>query len=208
MQGDVVEFVVTLRNPFMFDLHIDAIEVRYVMCAVAGKRRLETMLTEAGSTSGASFSTNPVSATIAPSSFQSLRLSGTPQSPGTLIVRGCRVRLASAEWCELVLPIPTAPEQGNSRHSKAQLYADRLKSSGLDLWRDRRPVAEPPVDLRYWQCRVVPHLPLLRLVSTSLTHGAIMLYEGERRATVLAVVDRSARLTNALCAQIQHPARA
>jgi hypothetical protein len=34
-------------------------------------------------------------------------------------------------------------------------------------------------DLKFLVCNVVPEMPLLAIRSTSLTHGALMLYDGE-----------------------------
>jgi trafficking protein particle complex subunit 9 len=36
-----------------------------------------------------------------------------------------------------------------------------------------------PVPTRFVECKAVPEQPLLRIRRTSLTHGAVMMYDGE-----------------------------
>jgi hypothetical protein len=141
------------------------------------------------STSGCDFRPHPTALVLPPSSFHVARLSGVTAATGTLAVRGCTVRLANASPQEFVLPLLTPDDdQRRKRHESLALFeSDRLKTTGLALYRGSRAVKEggPTGETRFLQCRVVPELPLLRVKATSLPHGAIMLYDGERCARPL-----------------------
>lgn len=86
-----------------------------------------------------------------------------------------------------MLPVWDADEEEKQR--KAALLdtsRERIKLSGLDAVPDATPGATAvpsdellESDLKFLECTVVPEMPLLWMRSTSLTHGALMLYDGE-----------------------------
>ncbi|GAA6003089.1 hypothetical protein JCM10207_001980 [Rhodosporidiobolus poonsookiae] len=166
VQNEATEVFVTLQNPFLFELEIQSIEL---------------------STSGVAFACDPLSTVIPPGSFHTVRLSGTPREPGTLVIRGCNIRLAGCTSREFILPVWDAAEE--AKQHKALLLDtshERIKATGLDaLPRAGRAisavVSDDPLDgsAKFLECTVVPELPLLWMRSTSLTHGALMLYDGE-----------------------------
>lgn len=59
--------------------------------------------------------------------------------------------------------------------------SNRVKASGLEAFAQGGLSADATneEDLRFLECAVVPAMPLLWMRSTSLTHGALMLYDGE-----------------------------
>lgn len=72
--------------------------------------------------------------------------------------------------------------------------SERTKYTGLDSlpWeRDGKHLSavhqSQKTQPRYLECVVVPEQPLLRVRWTSLTHGALMLYNGERYISPLGV---------------------
>lgn len=57
---------------------------------------------------------------------------------------------------------------------------DRVKATGLGAFSSKNGgSAAGEVGLRFLECTVVPEMPMLWMRSTSLTHGALMLYDGE-----------------------------
>lgn len=56
---------------------------------------------------------------------------------------------------------------------------DRIKNSGLEAFSKHGVEESVEAGLKFLECTVVPELPLLWMRSTSLTHGAVMLYDGE-----------------------------
>lgn len=166
MQNELAEVFVTLQNPFLFELEVQNIEL---------------------STSGVPFACDPLSTVIPAGSFHTVRLTGTPREPGTLVIRGCNIRLAECSSREFLLPIFDAAEE--AKQQKAVLLEtshERIKATGLDaVPSDGHAATAVPSDkplaegAKFLECVVVPELPLLWMRSTSLTHGALMLYDGE-----------------------------
>ncbi|GAA5864034.1 hypothetical protein JCM1840_000679 [Sporobolomyces johnsonii] len=166
VQNEMAEVYVTLQNPFLFELEIQSIEL---------------------STSGIPFAGDPLSTVVPAGSFHTVRLTGTPREPGTLVVRGCNIRLAGCASREFLLPVWDDEEE--ARRQKAALLdtsRDRIKSTGLEAFPTRATEASAlPTDksldggAKFLECSIVPEQPLLWMRTTSLTHGALMLYDGE-----------------------------
>lgn len=180
VQNEPTEVFVTLQNPFLFDLEIQHIELRYIRSTFYYCVRIADP-TLRNSTSGVPFAPDPLSTVVPPGSFHTVRLTGTAREPGSLLVRGCNIRLAGCPSREFVLPI--WDEEEDARRQKAALLdtsGERVKATGLDAI-PLLPTAstEPPADSKFLECIVVPEQPLLWMRTTSLTHGALMLYDGE-----------------------------
>jgi hypothetical protein len=122
-------------------------------------------------------------------SVHSVTIVGKPLEPGNLVLRGCVVRAPGGASRVFVLPLSTDEEEEkmSRRRSASECEIGRSKYSGLDSRPWERVVmranAEPGtpsnMPVRFLQCKVVPEQPLLRIRRTSLTHGAVMLYNGE-----------------------------
>ncbi|KAG8746899.1 hypothetical protein FRC10_003070 [Ceratobasidium sp. 414] len=169
VQNEVVEFAVTLQNPFAFDLDIQSLSL---------------------STTGVAIQTTPVSLLIPANSFHVKHVVCTPLEAGRLIIRGCIVQLPNSAPKEFTLPLASdaLEESQEKRRSKRLDELVRVKTSGLDARRRSTLLIGGPVADRkeeFVECRVVPQLPLLRVRRTSLTHGALMLYAGEWYGMVL-----------------------
>ncbi|GAA5872900.1 hypothetical protein JCM8547_003260 [Rhodosporidiobolus lusitaniae] len=167
VQNETTEVYVTLQNPFLFELEIQSIEL---------------------STSGVPFACDPLSTVIPPGSFHTIRLTGTPREPGTLVIRGCNIRLAGCTNREFILPVWDAAEEAKQQKAAVlDLARERIKASGLEAAQLSRTggstmvSSENPLQggAKFLECVVVPEQPLLWMRSTSLTHGALMLYDGE-----------------------------
>lgn len=109
---------------------------------------------------------------------------------GTLTIRGCIVQAQGGLAREFVLPLSTEEEDEklSRRRSALECEIGRSKRSGLDSrpWQKAskrtsvQTTARKSADgVRLLLCKVVPEQPLLRIRRTSLTHGAVMLYNGE-----------------------------
>lgn len=84
---------------------------------------------------------------------------------------------------EVVLPLlkDDEKERQQRRLSSITSSKERLKSKGLHGWLRRDSTHPSPLlsQIRFVELKVVPEQPFLRIRRTSLTHGAVMLYEGE-----------------------------
>lgn len=132
------------------------------------------------STSGVPFVCDPLSTTVPPGSFHTVRLAGTPLEPGLLTIRGCKIRLSGCAAREFILPVWN--DEDEAKRQKAAMLdhgKDRLKSSGLAAFVRSDALNEQMEGLKFVECTVVPEMPMLLMRSTSLTHGALMLYDGE-----------------------------
>ena len=142
------------------------------------------------------FESKPVSVVIPSNSFDILRITGVAVQPGILVIRGCTVRvLGSIEPKEFLLPLSTEETEAkqDKRRSMRIAEVERTKWTGLDARpakeKERKGLTALPgapeksekseKAMRFLECKVVPEQPLLRVRRTSLTHGAVMLYDGE-----------------------------
>lgn len=113
--------------------------------------------------------------------MHTIRLSGYPLEPGILILRGVTLKLADCIEREFVVEAePTNANVRDTRNSIASDAAERMKKSGLDVRQSLRLTSGQPSVTKFLECRVAPAQPLLRIASTSLAHGSLMLYDGER----------------------------
>ncbi|KAK7054867.1 hypothetical protein VNI00_003330 [Paramarasmius palmivorus] len=169
IQDETLEFVVLLQNPYIFELELQKVSL---------------------STSGVPFVSEPIGVVIPPNSYHRVVLEGVAKQTGSLVIRGCIVQAPGSSPKEFVLPLATSEEEERLTRNRATQYSelDRFKYSGLDAlpWekaskRQSKQIAKPtPVKpMRFLECKVVPEQPLLRIRRTSVTHGALMLYDGE-----------------------------
>ncbi|KAJ4469401.1 transport protein Trs120 or TRAPPC9 TRAPP II complex subunit-domain-containing protein [Lentinula edodes] len=166
--GELLEFIVIVQNPYVFDMELQSLSL---------------------STSGVPFESTPISVIIPARSYHRAVLSGKALTTGTLVVRGCIVRAPGGVAREFVLPLATEDEEERLAHkrSAALCEAGRFKYSGLDNfpWERKRSQTSGSESSRssktmmFLECKVVPEQPLLRIRRTTVTHGALMLYDGE-----------------------------
>ncbi|KAG7092479.1 hypothetical protein E1B28_008831 [Marasmius oreades] len=169
IENEVLEFVVLLHNPYAFDLELECVSL---------------------STSGVPFLSEPIRVVIPACTDQPVILEGKPQRTGNLVIRGCIVQTPGGIRKEIHLPLATFDEEERCSRDRSSLQSesDRFKYSGLEAlpWekaikRQSKHLAKGASDrtIRYLECKVVPEQPLLRIRRTSVTHGALMLYDGE-----------------------------
>ncbi|KAJ3829021.1 TRAPP II complex [Lentinula raphanica] len=167
--NETLEFVVIIQNPYVFDLELQSLSL---------------------STSGVPFESSSTSLIIPARSYHRVILSGKALATGSLIIRGCIVQAPGGAPREFVLPLATEEEEERIAHkrSAALCEAGRFKYSGLDgfPWerKNRLPnsgskSSRSSSTMMFLECKVVPEQPLLRIRRTTVTHGALMLYDGE-----------------------------
>ena len=127
--------------------------------------------------------------TIPASSYHPVTLSGKPLEDGILVIKGCHVQAPRGAPREFLLPLATADEEEHRsrRQSLATCESGRTKYSGLDSRPGKSSKRSTLVSSssgrraipKFLECTVVPEQPLLRIRWSSLTHGAVMLYNGE-----------------------------
>ncbi|KAG6866933.1 hypothetical protein C0991_003849 [Blastosporella zonata] len=169
VQKETLEFVVMLQNPYIFDLELQSLSL---------------------STSGVPFESRPLHVVIPANSFHEVVLAGKAMEIGTLTIRGCRVQAPGGASREFIMPLLTNEEEQRLSRRRGALGCEvgRSKYSGIDSFpweKARKRSSRPPSGtetktlFRFLECMVVPEQPFLRIRRTSLTHGALMLYNGE-----------------------------
>ncbi|KAF8590613.1 hypothetical protein K439DRAFT_1382134 [Ramaria rubella] len=180
VQNEPIEFILTLQNPYAFDLEIQNLSL---------------------STSGVALQSQPLAVTIPANSFHITRIVGSALEPGTLVVRGCVVQAHGGMPQEFVLPLATDEEDATREKSNSAWNAEvgRIKESGLAArpWiRNKRlsfakgknaKTTKASPEMSFLKCKVVSQQPHMRIRRTSLTHGAVMMYDGETSTIRLTV---------------------
>ncbi|TFK76416.1 hypothetical protein BDN72DRAFT_808930 [Pluteus cervinus] len=168
VQNEALEFVVTLQNPYIFDMELQDLTL---------------------STTGVPLDVKPIRVLLQANSFHTVTLIGKAPETGNLVIRGCTAHAPGSITCEFLLPLSSDEEEEEiaRRRSAAACESDRFKFSGLEClpWtkksqrlslKAKSPSRKPP---RYLECKIVAEQPLLRVRRSSVTHGALMLYDGE-----------------------------
>ena len=120
-------------------------------------------------------------------------ISGIAKQTGTLILRGCFVQAPGGTTREYILPLYTNEEEERLARKRRTILSenDRFKYSGLECYpwtkaqkHTSTQSGKTPLgsSFKFLECKVVPEQPLLRIRRTSITHGALMLYDGEKCA--------------------------
>jgi hypothetical protein len=186
VQNEVLEFVVTLHNPYIFDLELQTLAIRYDhwLQYYAVDNLVDY------STTGVAFDSKSVAVSIPANSLHPVVITGKALQPGVLVIRGCLVRAPGGASMEFALPLSTDEEDSrvSRKRSAMQCERGRSKYSGLDSfpWEKAKKRGSIRISiprresLRFLECRVVEEQPLLRVRRSSVTHGALMLYNGEK----------------------------
>lgn len=176
-----------MQNPYIFDLELEALSLRYA--ARCGVLILRSLLS---STSGVSFESSPLRVIIPATSFHEVVLSGKAGNTGTLVVRGCFVKAPGGASREFILPLFNGTEEERLSRKKSVIACEtgRSKFNGTERFRGQTQRKRNSVSgtsastiskpFQFLECKVVPEQPLLRIRRTSVTHGAVMLYDGEK----------------------------
>ncbi|KIY43410.1 hypothetical protein FISHEDRAFT_53353 [Fistulina hepatica ATCC 64428] len=182
VKNETLEFVLVLQNPYVFDLELQSLS----LC-----------------TSGVQFETKPIQTIIPAGSLHRVTLSGKTTAAGILTIRGCIAQALGTMPREFLLPLSTPDEETRISRKRAAAACEtgRSKYSGLLSFpaeRHKRAAKKPErtsqsVPTKYLEVRVVPEQPLLRIRRTSVTHGAVMLYENEK-STIRITVENVSHL--------------
>ncbi|WVR06234.1 hypothetical protein IAU60_003264 [Kwoniella sp. DSM 27419] len=167
--NEQVDIFVTLRNPFAFELEIQDLSIL---------------------TSGAPFITSPLPLTLPAVSVQTIRVTGHSPVPGRLQIKGVSIRLPDGSSAEIYVPLIDTAEQQKRDRRKSRLDVDtgKVKRYGMEARfaaldkATKGDVDEPggsDSGDKWLECQVVEELPLAWIKRTSLTHGTVMLYNGE-----------------------------
>ncbi|KAG0222668.1 hypothetical protein BGW42_006404 [Actinomortierella wolfii] len=144
------------------------------------------------STSGVKFKAIPASAIIPAQSTIVIKVSGIPLEAGELQIRGCFAKVGHCSDQEFFMmrpsPAPTSGAGGaasgrsNTTERTPVVVQERPKKTGLESF-TRKPAEDATVSKKepnFLSFKVIPPQPLLKISATSLQHGSLMLFEGEK----------------------------
>lgn len=142
------------------------------------------------STSGVKFESQSIQIVIPARSYHRVSVFGKATETGSLVIRGCVAQSPGGIAREFILPLASDEEDERIARKRSALECEigRSKYSGLDsLQWDGSPKrtslqlanSKAPAPVKFLECKVVPEQPMLRIRRTSVTHGALMLYNGE-----------------------------
>ncbi|KAG9318507.1 TRAPP II complex [Chiua virens] len=176
VQNELAELIITLHNPFVFELELHSVSL------IA---------------SGVEIECTAISSIMIPAnSVHTITVSVIAKQPGILTVKGCIVQAPNGAPKTFFLPLSTESEEESQsrRHSLMICESERTKYSGLDSQTWNRSgkrfasfLSPSKQKNSFLECLVVPEQPLLRLRWTSLTHAAVMLYNGEKSTVRLTL---------------------
>ncbi|PWZ02496.1 hypothetical protein BCV70DRAFT_182633 [Testicularia cyperi] len=192
VQGENIELMATLQNPFSIDLEVEAIK----------------LVTE-----GVAFNAHVQRAVLPPLSFQTVRLTGVASETGKLTVKGIAMQLTGCT--EEIFLLPKYDQESNKARQSAAAEADdrrtRIKSVGLDarssVMKQREAVAKleaaaavkktapPRSEPKYLQVEVVAPQPLISAQCPELMLcGALDMLEGEVQTIHVVLTNHSSEL--------------
>ena len=104
---------------------------------------------------------------------------------GALEFRGVSLRLPDGSSTQVLLPqlTDTEREVKDKRRSRVLVNEDKTKNKGMDArWSisSLSGAVSHSSKSRWLQCQVVEEQPLVWIKKSNLTHGTVMLYDGER----------------------------
>ncbi|KAI8343814.1 TRAPP II complex [Blakeslea trispora] len=177
IKDEACEFKAVLTNPFGFDLELTNIVL---------------------STSGIEFSAVPTAATIPANDTLVIRLMGTPLETGLLVIRGCIIKItgfAEQEFLNEKQEVKKVEQPKNNKDIVQQSKeSERFKYTGLqalcktpDMENNDTNTPSATEKSEQLALNVIEDQPLLKIKSTSLLHGAVMLFEGEMKHITIDV---------------------
>ncbi|KAF9137852.1 hypothetical protein BGX30_009846 [Mortierella sp. GBA39] len=161
-------FIVTLTNPHGIDIEVQEIRL---------------------STTGVEFEAIPTSTMIPAQTTVSIKVAGIPKGPGELVIRGCWVQILHCSEEEFFVTNPRTGSVATDDSKAAQAASDamlRVKKRGLESFTLKKS-DDATIEPKFATVTVIPPQPLLKISSTSLQHGSVMLFEGERTVVRLTL---------------------
>ncbi|CAO1627315.1 unnamed protein product [Sympodiomycopsis kandeliae] len=194
VEDELARFYVTLQNPFKTPLELSSLRL---------------------STTGADFEADTIEVSLPPTAFRTISLTGTPRKSGVVNVRGIFLTLQGCKEREFKVSLheEANEKQRQAREAVLDDRRSRLKTQGLDarpaVLAQRRAaqaaaegetgkaggkkalhhIAGSSNGEKFVACKVGPSQPMLTIDSPSLSHGQLLLYDGEERTLKI-------RLTN------------
>lgn len=118
--------------------------------------------------------------------MQTVRVTAIASTPGTLQIKGVALRLHDGSRTEVLLPVvdDSDKRKHDKRRSRLSIEIGKVKHSGIDARLSMQGVNPDRVEMepegKWLECVIIEEQPLVWIKKTSLTHGTVMLYHGER----------------------------
>ncbi|KAI1765938.1 Trs120-domain-containing protein [Hypoxylon sp. FL1150] len=152
VSGEAATFRITLQNPYEIDVDIESIKL---------------------DAEGAAFESSNTSTVIGPYRTQTIKLSGTPKSEGSLKITGAVVKVRGCRERRFpIFPQPWAPDTET-----------KIKGIGLAALEQNKklPFPGPALKTDSIGLSAISAQPVVVIKSTSLFQSSVMILEGERQ---------------------------
>ncbi|KAK3829884.1 MAG: TRAPP II complex [Linnemannia elongata] len=175
VSDETAYFIVTLTNPHGIDIEVQEIRL---------------------STTGVEFEAIPTSTMIPAQTTVSIKVAGIPKGPGELVIRGCWVQILHCSEEEFFVTNPrtgsvatndTKATQTAKFEDKRYTWSGCANLLALMPFFTLKKSDDATVEPKFATVTVIPPQPLLKISSTSLQHGSVMLFEGERTVVRLTL---------------------
>lgn len=193
------ELVISLQNPFAFEVHIKKLEILTNDDEIVLQRVL-----------------NLNDIYIAPMSVFDLKFPVIPVGSGTLVIKGCKIQVANCEMKEFYLKKPTLCQNDKVKsvglvkllkNLSTAAAATTIQDEKLDVKTDN-----DSLNLTPQKYVVIPQQPILAYKETSLDQDWAILLEGERQRFTLTVSNLSPvaaenvvlKLTDSITENLKH----
>ncbi|KAK6529557.1 hypothetical protein TWF281_008727 [Arthrobotrys megalospora] len=181
VESEPVDFLITLQNPFDFEIQIDSVAL---------------------DVTGVNFETLPASVVIGAYRQHTYIITGIPQSSGTMKLLGARIKVygCKEKFFPIVPDVRMVPVDGEDKIKKVGIGAMKLdhprpkshiSSNSNNIRASQIPQPNFGPDLKQLSINVIPAQPKLIITHTSLPQNAIMVLEGEKQVFTVHVKNES-----------------
>ncbi|KAF3102111.1 hypothetical protein TWF103_007753 [Orbilia oligospora] len=181
VESEPVDFLITLQNPFDFEIQIDTVEL---------------------DVTGVEFQTLPASVVIGAYRQHNYIITGIPQSSGTMKLLGAKIKVygCKEKFFPIVPDVRMVPVDGEDKIKKVGTGAMKLEhprpkshisSNSNNVRASQIPQPSFGPDLKQLSINVIPSQPKLSITHTSLPQNAIMVLEGEKQLFTVHVKNES-----------------
>ncbi|KAK6354097.1 hypothetical protein TWF730_008514 [Orbilia blumenaviensis] len=181
VESEPVDFLITLQNPFDFEIQIDSVAL---------------------DVTGVKFETLPASVVIGAYRQHTYVITGIPHSSGTMKLLGAKIKVygCKEKFFPIVPDVRMVPVDGEDKIKKVGIGAMKLEhprpkshisSTSNNIRASQIPQPSFGPDLKQLSISVIPAQPKLIITHTSLPQNAIMVLEGEKQIFTVHVKNES-----------------
>ncbi|EPS40686.1 hypothetical protein H072_5469 [Dactylellina haptotyla CBS 200.50] len=184
VESEPVDFLITLQNPFDFEIQIDSVALEVT---------------------GVKFETLPASLVIGAYRQHTYVITGIPQSSGAMKMLGAKIRVYGCKerFFPIIPDLRMIPIDGEDKikqvglgsksadQSRPKSHLSTLSNSKTAVRASQIPAPNFGPDLKQLSINVIPAQPKVIITHTSLPQNAVMVLEGEKQVFTVHIKNES-----------------